>query len=125
MALAHTASVRASLFAGPRRSGSGIRAALAEHAPAELADFERDFQEAVQVAAASYDTVPIDEVLDQWWRIAVLRSLTLSEEDQDQARRARRSCCASTQSLEEAPRTRPRQQPDDRCREALDRMPAW
>ena len=78
----------ASLVAGPRRSGSDIRAALAEHAPAELADFEREFHNALEVAAATYDTVPIEEVLDQWWRIAVLRSITLSEEEQDQLRRA-------------------------------------
>ena len=40
------------------------------------------------MAAAGYDTGPIEEVLDQWWRIAVLRSITLSEEEQDQLRRA-------------------------------------
>jgi len=84
----HTGSVTASLFAGPRRSGSDIRVALAEHAPAQLDDFEREFHSALEVAAASYDTVPIEEVLDQWWRIAVLRSITLSEEEQDQLRRA-------------------------------------
>jgi hypothetical protein len=78
----------ASLFAGPRRSGSDIRAALAEHAPAELGAFEREFQDALEVAAATYDTVPIEEVLDQWWRVAVLRSIILSEEEQDQLRRA-------------------------------------
>ena len=78
----------ASLFAGPRRSGSDIRAALAEHAPADLADFDREFHEALKVAAASYDTVPIEKVLDQWWRVAVLRSTRLSEEEQDQLRRA-------------------------------------
>ena len=78
----------ASLFAGPRRSGPDIRAALAEHAPAELARFEREFQDALEVAAATYDTVPIEKVLDQWWRIAVLRSIILSEEEQDQLRRA-------------------------------------
>ena len=78
----------ASLIAGPRRSGPDIRAALAQHAPTELDDFEREFQDALKVAAASYDTVPIEKVLDQWWRVAVLRSITLSAEEQDQLRRA-------------------------------------
>jgi hypothetical protein len=80
--------VTAPLFAGPRRSGPDIRAALAEHAPTELDNFELEFQDALKVAATSYDTVPIEKVLDHWWRVAVLRSITLSEEEQDQLRRA-------------------------------------
>jgi hypothetical protein len=86
--LGDTGPVTASLFAAPRRSGSDIRAALAQHAPAELDDFEREFHDALKVAASSYDTVPIEGVLDQWWRIAVQRSITLTEDEHDHVRRA-------------------------------------
>ena len=52
-------------------------------------EFEREFQKALNIAATSYDTVPIEGVLDQWWRIAVQRSISLTEDEQDQVRRAR------------------------------------
>lgn len=74
---------------GPGRSGPEIRAALAEHAPAELGTFEREFHQALTEAAASFDTSTLDEVLTRWWQIAAIRSIQLSEAEQDQLRRAR------------------------------------
>ena len=74
---------------GPGRSGPEIRAALAEHAPAELVAFERDFQQALSEAAATFDTSTIDRVIDRWWQIAAVRSVELSEAENDQLRRAK------------------------------------
>ena len=73
---------------GPGRSGSEIRAALAEHAPAELAAFEQDFYSALSDAAASFDTRPLEQLLTRWWRVAAARSIQLTEAEQNQIRRA-------------------------------------
>ena len=56
---------------------------------ADVPTFEREFQQAPSEVAASYDTRVLDEVIDRWWRIAVLRSVILSEAEQDQLSRAR------------------------------------
>src|SRR6478609_138925 len=72
----------------PRRSGPEIRAALARHSPAEVAVFEHEFRSALDEAAASFDTRAVDQVIERWWRIAVVRSIELSEAEQDQVRRA-------------------------------------
>lgn len=76
------------LQTGPRRSGTEIRAALAEHSPAELRSFEHEFQGALRVASTSFDTDPISVVLDRWWRIAVVRSVQFSDVEREQLRRA-------------------------------------
>ena len=73
----------------PGRSGPEIRDVLARHAPESVGEFEGDFQRAVAQVAASYDTRQLDEVIDRWWRVAVIRSLTLTAEEQDQVDRAR------------------------------------
>lgn len=79
----------ASTATGPRRSGPEIRTALAEHAPAELGNFEREFHQALTDAAASFDTSNLEEVLTRWWQIAASRSVRLSDAEEDQLRRAR------------------------------------
>jgi hypothetical protein len=79
----------ASTLTGPGRSGPEIRPALAENAPSELGTFEREFQQALTEAAASFDTSVVDQVLSRWWRIAATRSVQLSEAEEDQVRRAR------------------------------------
>ena len=84
----HTESVTASTHTGPRRSGPDIRAALAEHAPSELPVFEREFQLALAQAADSFDTGPLERVITHWWQIAAVRSIHLSEAEEDQLRRA-------------------------------------
>lgn len=73
----------------PGRSGSEIHDALGRHSPADVPAFEREFMEALSVAAASYDTRALDEVIDRWWRVAVVRSATLTEAEQGQLNRAR------------------------------------
>lgn len=72
----HTEPMTASTtVTGPGRSGPEIRAALAEHAPAELVALEDDFNAALDDAAASFDTRPLEQVLTRWWRIATARSI--------------------------------------------------
>ena len=71
------------------RSGPSIRAALAETSPEECELFEKEFAEALAVASASYDLVPLDALLDRWWGIAVMRTNPLSPAEQDQLARAR------------------------------------
>lgn len=73
----------------PGRSGSEIRDALARYAPEDLRTFEADFQQALSRAADSYDTRNLDEVLDRWWRVAIVRSITLTDIEQQQLDRAR------------------------------------
>lgn len=58
------------------------------HAPQDLPTFEREFQLAVHQAAASYDTRGLVEVIDRWWRVAVVRSIALTKSEQDQLDRA-------------------------------------
>ncbi|MDN5764102.1 MAG: DUF6247 family protein [Microlunatus sp.] len=72
----------------PGRSGPEIRAVLTRHSPEDVRAFEREFQQALSDAAASYDTRALDDVIDRWWRIAVVRSTTLTNAEQDQLDRA-------------------------------------
>ena len=78
----------ASTLTGPGRSGPEIHTALAEHAPSEVAIFEREFHHALTEAASSFDISAVDQVLTRWWRIAALRSINLSDIEKDQVRRA-------------------------------------
>src|SRR4051794_38926978 len=67
----HTGPMTAPTSTGPGRSGPEIRAALAEHAPTQLAEFEREFHQALAGAADSFDTSAVDHVITRWWQIAV------------------------------------------------------
>lgn len=71
------------------RSGPAIRTALAETSPAECAQFEVEFAQALDLAGADFDLAPAEGVLDRWWAIAVTRANLLSEEEQGQLSRAR------------------------------------
>jgi hypothetical protein len=85
----HTGSVTTTTASTqPGRSGPEIRAALAHHAPADVHTFEREFQHALSEAATSYDTRNLDDVIDRWWGIAVIRSITVTEAEQEQLDRA-------------------------------------
>lgn len=84
----HTGSMTTSTSTQPARSGPEIRAALARHAPAEVAVFEDEFRRALKEAAVSFDTRVVDDVVERWWRMAIVRSIEFSDEEQDQIRRA-------------------------------------
>ena len=51
--------------------------------------FEDEFRHALSGAAASFDTRAVDEVVERWWRIAVVHSIEFSDEEQEQILRAR------------------------------------
>lgn len=79
----------ASTLTGPGRSGPDIRAALVRHAPSEVEAFEGEFHQALTEAAATFDISVVDQVLTRWWRTAALRSIQLTEAEEDQVRRAK------------------------------------
>lgn len=60
-----------------------------EHATSEVVVFEREFHDALDEAATSFDTAAIERVLDRWWRVAVVRSIKLSGTEEQQVRRAK------------------------------------
>lgn len=53
------------------RSGPAIRATLAEHAPAERAQFEREFHAALDDAGDTFDASPVDTLIGRWWARAI------------------------------------------------------
>ena len=71
------------------RSGPVIRAALAEFAPDECAQFEAEFQQAIAQASETFDLAPLDAMLDRWWGIAAIRANPLSQQERAQVERAR------------------------------------
>ena len=71
------------------RSGPAIRAALAELAPDECAQFETEFQQAAERAGQTFDLAPLEALVDRWWGIAAIRANPLSEQEQAQVDRAR------------------------------------
>jgi hypothetical protein len=71
------------------RSGTAIRAVLAEHAPDECAQFEVEFQQAIQRAGQTFDLAPVDALMDRWWGIAAIRANPLSEHERAQVAQAK------------------------------------
>ena len=71
------------------RTGLAIRAALAQAAPEECAQFEVDFQQAVARASQTFDLAPLDATLERWWGIAVIRANPLSKHEHAQLARAK------------------------------------
>jgi hypothetical protein len=53
----------------PARTPAAVRAALAG---ADRTQFESEYQAAVSTAAEDYDLAPLQDVLDQWWHVAIL-----------------------------------------------------
>lgn len=49
------------------RTGPAIRATLAEYAPAERVQFEREFQAALADAGETFDATPVDTLIGRWW----------------------------------------------------------
>jgi hypothetical protein len=70
------------------RSGPAIRAALAEFAPDECAQFEAEYAQALSRAGAACDLAPAEAVLDRWWGIAATRANPPSEQERAQVTRA-------------------------------------
>lgn len=71
------------------RSAPAIRQVLRDVAPAEVAQFESEFQDALQRASATFDLSPVNRVVNRWWGIAYLRLNPPTGEEREAARRLR------------------------------------
>jgi hypothetical protein len=71
------------------RSGAGIRAALARHAPAECTRFEADLRDALSAAVQDLDLTRVEAVLARWYPRAVIAANPLTPDEQEQVQRAR------------------------------------
>ena len=70
-------------------SGAGIRAALAQHAPAECTRFEADLRGALSAAVQDLDLTRVEAVLAHWYPRAVIAANPLTPDEQGQVERAR------------------------------------
>jgi Family of unknown function (DUF6247) len=64
-----TAGAHAEQPSWPARTPVGVRAALRGR---DREQFERDYQAALDRAAADFDLTPVLGLVERWWRIAVL-----------------------------------------------------
>lgn len=69
--MSDTAEIRDPGRRAPSRTPAAIRAALSGN---EKEEFEYRYRLAVERAASDYDLTQLNDVLDEWWRIAVLTS---------------------------------------------------
>ena len=71
------------------RSAPAILQVLRDVAPAEAAQFEGEFQDALQQASATFDLCHVNRVVNRWWGIAYLRLNPPTGEEREAARRLR------------------------------------
>lgn len=71
------------------RSGPAVRAALADHAPQDLARFETELRDALARAAEDLDLAGVDAVLTRWHALAVMAANPLSDDERAQLERAK------------------------------------
>jgi hypothetical protein len=71
------------------RSGVGIRAALAQHAPAECTRFEADLRDALAAAVQDLDLTRVEAVLARWYPRAVIAANPLNADEREQVERAK------------------------------------
>lgn len=71
------------------RSGPGIRAALAEHAPVDRLRFEEEFRDALARAADDLDLTRVDALLSRWHALATMAANPLTPHELDQLARAK------------------------------------
>ena len=69
------------------RSAPAILQVLRDVAPGEAAQFESDFQDALQQASATFDLSTVNRVVNRWWGIAYLRLNPPTGEEREAARR--------------------------------------
>ncbi|MGH3930749.1 MAG: DUF6247 family protein [Pseudonocardiaceae bacterium] len=71
------------------RSGPAIRATLAALAPAECAEFEVEFHQALIHTGTDFDLGHVDAVLNRWWGIAAMCANPLTEQERELVVQAR------------------------------------
>lgn len=64
-----TAEAHAAEHPLPPRTPAGVRSALHN---SDRVDFERDYQAALAQASIDFDLTQVHEVVERWWRVAVL-----------------------------------------------------
>ncbi|TKV35321.1 DUF6247 family protein [Mycobacteroides abscessus] len=74
---------------GLPRSGTAIRAVLAELAPDELPEFEAEFRCALAAADDDFDLEPVLAVIGRWWGRAHLRLYPATVEERAAVDRVR------------------------------------
>ena len=79
-----------------QRSGSAIRAALAEHGVSgQLERFEDEMRAAFTRAAEELDLAGVDAVLSRWHPLATMVANPLTDDEQTQVARARAGVAGS------------------------------
>lgn len=71
------------------RSGPAIRAALAEHAPADRERFEAELRAALSRAADDLDLAGVNAVLARWHALATMAANPLTDDERAQVARAK------------------------------------
>jgi hypothetical protein len=71
------------------RTGPGILAALHQHAPGEVAQFEAELRDALARAGADLDVARVDAVMTRWHTRACILANPLTDQEQALLRRAR------------------------------------
>jgi hypothetical protein len=72
------------------RSAPAILQVLRDLAPNEAGIFETEFRDALRQASASFDLMPVDQVLNRWWGTAHLRLNPPTVDELEIARRLRK-----------------------------------
>ena len=83
------------------RTGPGIRAVLEVQAPDERSRFEAELREALARAGEDLDVARVEEVLARWHARACVVANPLSEDEQEQVRRARAGDLTGLRSRDE------------------------
>lgn len=55
----------------PARTPAGVRAALRSE---DLAEFEQEYRASLAEAAVAFDLMPVQALVERWWRVAVSAS---------------------------------------------------
>ena len=71
------------------RSAPAILQVLRDVAPDEAAQFEGEFRDALQQAAATFDLSPVNRVVNRWWGTAHLRLNPPTADERETVRRLR------------------------------------
>lgn len=75
----------------PARTPAGVRVALQG---ADRAEFEREYRAAITRAGRDFDLAPVHELVERWWRVAVLAADPVANQRMLQTVAALRSGCA-------------------------------
>lgn len=81
-------------------SGAAVRDWLQQHSPTEAVVFEQEFNDALKVAASSFDLSTANQVVRRWWLLAASRSQPATPAELEVVDRARRGDLSGLSLLE-------------------------